>query len=109
MKVKFNAFFNLRTRMELSARLHDTTAASLGDNATGIHGKGGFLRVGLAMVTKRKIQSPLWEQKPVYQPIPSLLPIWGKDVELDFWAATQCKLTGRYQRFGGTYCLHLQP
>jgi hypothetical protein len=28
---------------------------------------------------------------------------------LVFWVVTQCGLVGRYQRFGGTYCLHLQP
>jgi hypothetical protein len=27
---------------------------------------------------------------------------------LIFWVVTSCGLVGRYQRFGGTYCLHLQ-
>jgi hypothetical protein len=27
---------------------------------------------------------------------------------LVFWVATLCGLVGRYQRFGGAYCLHLQ-
>jgi hypothetical protein len=27
---------------------------------------------------------------------------------LAFWAVTPCGLVGRYQRFGGTYFLHLQ-
>jgi hypothetical protein len=26
---------------------------------------------------------------------------------LVFWVVTPCELAGRYQRFGGTYCLHL--
>jgi hypothetical protein len=25
-----------------------------------------------------------------------------------FWAVTPCGLVGRYQRFGGIYCLHVQ-
>jgi hypothetical protein len=25
-----------------------------------------------------------------------------------FWVVTPCGLIGRYERFGGTYCLHLQ-
>jgi hypothetical protein len=28
--------------------------------------------------------------------------------KLVFWVVTPCRLVGRYQRFGGTYCLHLQ-
>jgi hypothetical protein len=28
---------------------------------------------------------------------------------LFFWIVTSCGLAGRYQRFGGTYFLHLQP
>jgi hypothetical protein len=28
---------------------------------------------------------------------------------LFFWVVTPCRLVGRYQRFGGTCCLHLQP
>jgi hypothetical protein len=28
---------------------------------------------------------------------------------LVFWVVTPCGLLGRYQRFRGTYCLHLQP
>jgi hypothetical protein len=28
---------------------------------------------------------------------------------LVFWVVTPCGLVGRYQRIGGTYCLHLQP
>jgi hypothetical protein len=28
---------------------------------------------------------------------------------LVFWVVTPCRLVRRYQRFGGTYCLHLQP
>jgi hypothetical protein len=28
---------------------------------------------------------------------------------LVFWIVTPCGLIGRYQRFGETYCLHLQP
>jgi hypothetical protein len=27
---------------------------------------------------------------------------------LFFWVVTPCRLIGRYQRFGETYCLHLQ-
>jgi hypothetical protein len=27
---------------------------------------------------------------------------------LVFWVVTPCGLLSRYQRFGGTYCLHLQ-
>jgi hypothetical protein len=27
---------------------------------------------------------------------------------LFFWVVTLCGLVGKYQRFGGTYCLHLQ-
>jgi hypothetical protein len=27
---------------------------------------------------------------------------------LVFWVETPCGLAGRYQRFGGTYCLHLR-
>jgi hypothetical protein len=27
---------------------------------------------------------------------------------LVFWVVALCGLVGRYQRFGGTYCLHLQ-
>jgi hypothetical protein len=27
---------------------------------------------------------------------------------LIFWVVTPCGLEGRYQRLGGTYCLHLQ-
>jgi hypothetical protein len=27
---------------------------------------------------------------------------------LYFWFVTQCRLVGRYKRFGTTYCLHLQ-
>jgi hypothetical protein len=27
---------------------------------------------------------------------------------LVFWVITQCGLVGRYQRLGGTYCLHHQ-
>jgi hypothetical protein len=27
---------------------------------------------------------------------------------LIFWVVTPCELVGRYQRFGGTYCLHLE-
>jgi hypothetical protein len=26
-----------------------------------------------------------------------------------FWVVTPCGLRGKYQRFRGTYCLHLQP
>jgi hypothetical protein len=28
---------------------------------------------------------------------------------LVFWVVTPCRLVGRYQNFGGTYCLHLSP
>jgi hypothetical protein len=28
---------------------------------------------------------------------------------LVFWVVTLCRLADRYQHFGGTYCLHLQP
>jgi hypothetical protein len=28
---------------------------------------------------------------------------------LVFWVVTPCGLVGRYQRVGGTYCLHFQP
>jgi hypothetical protein len=28
---------------------------------------------------------------------------------LVFWVVTPCGLTGRYQRFEGTYCLDIQP
>jgi hypothetical protein len=31
-----------------------------------------------------------------------------KMLMLFFWVITSCGLVGRYQRFGGTYCLHLQ-
>jgi hypothetical protein len=31
-----------------------------------------------------------------------------KMLMLVFWIVTPCGLVGRYQRFGGTYCLHLQ-
>jgi hypothetical protein len=30
-------------------------------------------------------------------------------VNVSFLGLTPCGLAGRYQRFGGTYCLHLQP
>jgi hypothetical protein len=30
------------------------------------------------------------------------------NVGIGFWVVTPCWLAGRYQRFGGTYCLHLQ-
>jgi hypothetical protein len=33
---------------------------------------------------------------------------WDKISMLVFWVATSCGLVGRYQRFGGTYCLHFQ-
>jgi hypothetical protein len=48
----------------------------------------------------------------------TLVPVWGRremrqlvngySVVLIFWVATPCRFVGRYQRFGGTYCLHLQ-
>jgi hypothetical protein len=30
-------------------------------------------------------------------------------IKIVFWVVTPCGLAGAYQRFGGTYCLHLQP
>jgi hypothetical protein len=40
------------------------------------------------------------------------LVIWGshggEDVILVFWVVKPCGLVGRYQRFRGTYCLHLK-
>jgi hypothetical protein len=42
----------------------------------------------------------------------ALFEIWsshgGKMSMLVFWVAKPCALIGRYPRFGGTYCLHLQ-
>jgi hypothetical protein len=42
----------------------------------------------------------------------SLFEIWGSHCGehsvLVFWVVTQCGLIRKYQRFGGTYCLHLQ-
>jgi hypothetical protein len=39
--------------------------------------------------------------------------IWGshggQDVDVGLWVVTRRDLVGRYQHFGGTYCLHLQP
>jgi hypothetical protein len=32
----------------------------------------------------------------------------GEDVDVGLLSFTPCGLVGRYQRFGGTYCLHLQ-
>jgi hypothetical protein len=32
----------------------------------------------------------------------------GEDDDVFFWAVTPCRLVGRYQRFGETYCLLLQ-
>jgi hypothetical protein len=32
----------------------------------------------------------------------------AKMLMLFFWIVTPCTLVGRYQRFGETYCLHLQ-
>jgi hypothetical protein len=39
---------------------------------------------------------------------------WSCWLEVDpsklvFWDVTPCRLGGKYQRFGETYCLHLQP
>jgi hypothetical protein len=34
--------------------------------------------------------------------------ILNKKSTLFFWIVTACRFEGRYQRFGGTYCLYLQ-
>jgi hypothetical protein len=37
------------------------------------------------------------------------LKINGEMSMLVFWVVSPCELVSRYQLFGGTYCLHIQP